>query len=368
MSSTGATRGRRTRPRTVRPPFEKLRNLDADLPLIQAGDAYDILAHFPPSSVDCVVTSPPYWGLRTYGLDHHDVLTKWRSRYDYESRVGIRQASGLIPSAPSYEWYREHGGILGMEPYPDWFIVHLVEMFERLRPSLKPSANVWINLGDTYFARWSSIRAQGRQGLSEGERTRRRTPSSGWLHDKQLLMIPARFAIAMQNAGWILRNDLIWHKPDALPRPVADRLRLTHEHFFHFVQRTKGGRPAYYYDSAGAEIGVADVVSVRTGNSRDGHSAVLPAALVSPRIISSCPPRGLVLDPFCGTGSVVEVAVKLGRRAVGIEISGDYADAAREHATVAYRSRDQSAIHNSQGAAATASARISQNSSAVSEM
>ncbi len=303
---------------------------------VVTADCYDVLPSLPVNTVDCVITSPPYWGLRTYGLDHHtDVLSEWKSMSSSKS-VAIQER---IVSAPGYDWYRQNGGVLGLEPYPEWFVLHLVEIFKRLRPSLKVSANLWVNLGDTYFARWSSIRPEGRQGLGKGERIRRRTPSGGWLHDKQLLMIPARFAIAMQSAGWILRNDLIWHKPDALPRPVGDRLRLTHEHFYHFVQRSQGRRPTYYYDSAGIETGAYDVVSVRTGRARDGHSAILPEALITPRITSSCPHGGLVLDPFCGTGSVLEAALKLGRRALGIEISEPYARAAREHASIHAKSR-----------------------------
>src|SRR5690606_12188196 len=114
------------------------------------------------------------------------------------------------------------------------------------------------------FGRWSSIRDEGRQGLGGGERLRRVTPSGGFLHDKQLLLIPARFAIAMQERGWILRNDLIWHKPHMPPRPEKDRLRLSHEHLFHFVKRQTGGRPAYYYDLDEVEAGALDVVSMNS--------------------------------------------------------------------------------------------------------
>lgn len=292
------------------------------LPLVSVGDAYDVLARLAPNSVDCVVTSPPYWGLRSYGLDHNeDVLNEWLATDP--------QLIGRAPSPPPYDWYRKHGGVLGLEPYPDWYVSHLVEIFQRLVPSLAAGANVWVNLGDTYFARWSSIRQAGRQGLGDGERTRRRTPSGGYLHDKQLLLIPARFAIAMQDAGWILRNDLIWSKSGVPPRPEVDRLRLSHEHFFHFVQRSRGGRPVYWYDVDQAEPGRRDVVSVKAWSGLGGHSATFPTELVMPRIASSCPPGGLVLDPFCGTGSTLVAARALERRAHGIELSPSHAATAR---------------------------------------
>jgi hypothetical protein len=145
----------------------------------------------------------------------------------------------------------------------------LVEIFDRLAPALKKSGSLWVNLGDTYFARWSSIRADGRQGLGTSPRTRRVTPTGDYLHDKQLLMVPARFAIAMQDAGWILRNDVIWSKAEVPPRPQNDdRLRLSHEHVFHFVHRHSNRRPTYYYDLAAAESGGRDVVQVNRTRGR----------------------------------------------------------------------------------------------------
>jgi DNA modification methylase len=276
-------------------------------------DAYDGLASLAHHSVDLICTSPPYWGHRTYDQEHNGrVLESWR-----------RDAED--PNAcPPYASYRDLGGVLGLEPYPEWYIAHLVEIFAAGRGSLKSDANLWVNLGDTYFGRWSSIRPHGRQGLAGAARSRRRTPSGGWLHDKQLLMIPARFAIAMQDAGWILRNDLIWSKPHIAPRPERDRLRLSHEHFFHFVQRTKGGRPRYFYELDGAEDGALDVVSVHPSSGGNGHPATFPPALIGPRITSSSPPDGMVVDPFCGSGTTLTCAVELGRDAVGFDVSQSF--------------------------------------------
>jgi DNA modification methylase len=280
---------------------------------ITAGDAFDVLPKLDPQSVDLLLTSPPYWGLRDYGLPmNEELLHEWRHVTDRPERP------------PGYAWYRAHGGVLGLEPYPEWYITHLVEFFERSRLGLAPTSSIWVNLGDTYFARWSSIRREGRQGLGADERSRRRTPSGGWRHDKQLMMLPARFAIAMQEAGWILRNDLIWSKPNVGPRPEVDRLRLSHEHFFHFVQRTPGRRPSYYYDLPAAEKGALDVVRASRGERIPGHSATFPQELIAPRILTCSPPGGMVLDPFCGSGTTLLAAISAGRNAIGIELSPSF--------------------------------------------
>lgn len=285
---------------------------------VKAGDAFDLIASVPPSSVDLIITSPPYWGLRTYSGGHNwEILDEWAA----ESTNRL--------SAPPYEWYREHGGQLGLEPIPEWYVAHLVEFFSRARKAVKPSGSVWVNVGDTYFARWASIRDRGRQGLGDNPRERRRVPMGGYRQEKQLLMIPARFAIAMQEARWILRNDLIWHKPNVPPRPEKDRLRLAHEHFFHFVHRPTQGRAKYYYDLAQVEAGANDVATCYVRSGQDNHSATFPEQLIKPRILSSCPPGGFVLDPFAGTGRALAVTFRHQRNALGFEISAEYAAAAR---------------------------------------
>lgn len=284
------------------------------------GDAFDLVEKLAPGTVDLIVTSPPYWGQRVYDEQEHN----WSIREEWEA------AGGDLATPPSYEWYRDHGGALGLEPTPDWYVAHLVEWFHKARPVLKPSASVWVNVGDTYFARWSSIRLNGRQGLGDEARVRRRTPMGSYRQEKQLLLIPARFAIAMQEDRWILRNDLIWHKPNVPPRPEKDRLRLAHEHFFHFVLRPKQGRPRYHYDIDAAEEGQRDVVTVAVRAGSDGHSATFPTELVRPRIRTSSPDGGVVLDPFCGTGRALSVALEEGRTVIGFEASERYCETAME--------------------------------------
>jgi len=285
---------------------------------VEVGDAYDLFSTIPANSIDCIITSPPYWGHRTYEQDHNwNIYDNWRN---------VGNASGGVPS---YEWYRSNGGVLGLEPLPEWYISHLTEIFDLALRVLKPAGNLWVNLGDTYFARWASIRPKGRQGLGEDFRFRRKTPMGGYRQEKQLLMIPARFAIAMENRRWILRNDVIWYKPNVPPRPEVDRLRLSHEHFYHFVKRPTEGRAKYYYDLSKVEDGATDVICVNASPGENGHSATFPEDLIRPRILSSCPPGGVVLDPFCGSGRSLKVSVESGRHAIGFDIVSGYVEAVR---------------------------------------
>lgn len=282
---------------------------------VLCGDAFELSTALASSSIDLLITSPPYWGARSYGLCHQDGLDEqWAAKGGQD--------------VPSWEWYRRRGGVLGLEPRPEWYVEHLVELMEAHRRVLKPTASVWVIIGDAYFARWGSLRDRGRGGMGGPTRTRRRIPSGGWRHDKQMLLLPARFAIAMQARGWVVRNDVIWSKPNPTPQPVADRLALTHEHLLHFVQRTGGGRPRYFYDRSKAEPKAYDVVRVPTGSPRAGHTATFPAELIAPRIASSSPPGGVVLDPCCGAGTALEVAAELGRVAVGFDLSPERAAAA----------------------------------------
>jgi DNA modification methylase len=284
---------------------------------IIGGDAYDLFGLVPRESIDLIITSPPYWGHRDYDLKHN-----WKLFND------IKRARKIGERSPGYNWYRSQGGILGLEPYPEWYIAHLTQIFQQALHCLKPAGSLWINLGDTYFARWSSIRNNGRQGFADRQRMRRKTPMGGFRVEKQLLLIPARFAIAMQDCKWVLRNDLIWHKPNALPLREGDRLNLAHEHFFHFVKKPTYGRAKYYYDPTSLESRQTDVVSVLVEPGDDGHTATFPKNLIKPRILSCCPPAGVVLDPFCGTGRVLEVAGENRRNAFGFDLQSKFVNAA----------------------------------------
>jgi len=118
------------------------------------GDAYELIRELPPQSVDLIITSPPYWGQRSYGQEHNwQVHRLWQ-------KAGHEQHE-----SPPYPWYREHGGVLGLEPFPEWYLSHLAEILDAGRVCLRDTGSMWINIGDTYFARWASIRENGRQGL-----------------------------------------------------------------------------------------------------------------------------------------------------------------------------------------------------------
>lgn len=147
---------------TPQPSFDRLLNTTI------VGDAFDLFDHLPPASIDLIITSPPYWGHRDYDLEHN-----------WNAFNNIPQVRKIGAQSPSYAWYRSEGGVLGLEPYPEWYVTHLVEIFTRASSCLKPCGSMWINIGDTYFARWSSIRNNGRQGLGDANRKRRKTPMGG---------------------------------------------------------------------------------------------------------------------------------------------------------------------------------------------
>jgi DNA modification methylase len=282
------------------------------------GDALAVLREMEPGSVDCVVTSPPYFGLRDYGVD----------------------------------------GQLGAEDTPAAFVERLVGVFREARRVLADDGTLWVNLGDSYNNTSSGQNGTGSTGLSGGRHDRmgarrKRLPSG--LPLKNLLGIPWRFAFAMQDDGWVLRNDIIWAKPNGMPESVTDRLSTKHEHIFLF---TKG--PRYWFDldairepttttpdrnGASALRGQAsirpqgpnagqygeaknpgDVWTIATQPFSEAHFATFPVALPERCILAGCKPGGTVLDPFSGSGTTGLAAAKHGRRYIGIDLNPDYLD------------------------------------------
>lgn len=173
------------------------------------------LKSLPSDSVDCVVTSPPYWGLRDYKAD----------------------------------------GQIGLEEHPQQYVDKIVEIGKEVMRVLKPTGSYWLNIGDSYYSKSGSGKGSnfmdtfkkldGGDGVLANMHTqvRGKFKDGGWLQPKQRLLIPHRVAIGMQDSGWILRNDIIWHKPSCMPSSVQDRLSNTFEYFFHFVKQ-----PKYFYD------------------------------------------------------------------------------------------------------------------------
>lgn len=252
------------------------------------GDACKVVDLLPDNSVDCIVTSPPYYGQRDY----------------------------QVP------------GQIGLERHPQEYIDRLMDLFRRVKRLLKPTGSLWVNLGDTY---WSG---KGRPcGPDKKQRNRRflrpqdRSGPRPLCAPKQQLLIPHRFAIAMQDDGWIVRNDNVWYKENPTPDPARDRSASAHEYMFHFVQQRR-----YFYNFDAVAVpsdgdqhvkSPPSVWTLRSKPSFKKHIAVFPESLVRIPVLATLPPGGVILDPFCGSGTALGYAVGLGdgRRAIGIDIS-----------------------------------------------
>lgn len=305
------------------------------------GDALTELRRIPSSSANCVVTSPPYWNLRDYGVD----------------------------------------GQLGLEPTIEEYVSKMVAVFREVRRVLRDDGTCWLNLGDCFSgSNGSGGNAGDKQQTNAGSLSRR---PPDWKHcdlpAKNLIGVPWRVALALQADGWILRSDIVWHKPAVFPEPVKDRPTRCHEFIFLLAKSQK-----YFYD--------ADAIREKTGNestweefhARKGnfwreengrlekgrqrftkhpaghmshplgrnkrsvwtiasgrsktkgeHFATFPEALVVPMIKAGCPVGGLVLDPFAGSGTTGLVASTLGRQFLGIELNPDYCELAQRRIAAA---------------------------------
>ncbi len=286
--------------------------------VILCGDALAVLRTLPDSYVQCVVTSPPYYQLRDYGTAMQ----------------------------------------IGLEATPEQYVDTLVAVFREVRRVLRADGVLWLNLGDTYASRpsWgrgSSSTLEGRKQSAIGGPERSMTG----LRPKQLLGIPWRTAIALQEDGWLLRSEVIWHKPNCFPESVKDRPTRSHEQLFLFA---KSGR--YFYDADairetnvtrsnrrnkrqeayGAQAHYKPVSSgEREWNHPLGHNkrtvwtiatqpyavahfATFPPKLVEPCILAGSRQSDIVLDPFVGSGTVPMVALAHGRHYIGIDLNAEY--------------------------------------------
>ncbi len=314
---------------------------------IRLGDALTVLREMPAGSVRCCVTSPPYWGLRDYGI----------------------------------------GGQLGLESSPEHYVSKLVHIMREVRRVLAEDGTLWLNLGDSYSMNTKGAGGEGKQQTNAGTvMDNRRWGIGPGLKPKDLVGIPWRVAFALQAAGWWLRSDIIWAKPNPMPESVTDRPTKAHEYLFLLAKSqryyydadavsepaqdwTTGGpgegikTTTHYHPDNGGNEGLARLAKRykqdRTGNRTytgfnaryqdnplqrrnrrtvwtvptqpfaDAHFAVMPEALVEPCILAGSAPGDLVLDPFAGSGTVGVVALRHGRRFVGIELNPAYLDMAR---------------------------------------
>jgi|LSQX01.2.fsa_nt_gb DNA modification methylase len=296
--------------------------------MILTGDCRDILPTLDAESIDCCVTSPPYYGLRDYGVE----------------------------------------GQIGMEETPAAYVQKLVEVFRDVRRVLREDGTLWLNLGDSYAGSgkgaWNTTDVQKEIYFPKpcGPQTKCRTPDC---KPKDLIGIPWRVAFALQADGWYLRQDIIWSKPNPMPESVTDRCTKSHEYIFLLSKSLK-----YYFDAAsiaepctcsvtgnsikfgGNKYGESQdkhhatysgnvYTQKQTRNKRDvwviptqpfsgAHFATYPEELVRNCIFAGCPVGGTVLDPFSGSGTTGKVAHDLGREYIGIELNPAYAEASEK--------------------------------------
>lgn len=247
-------------------------------------------------TVNCMVTSPPFYGQRDYGAK----------------------------------------GQIGLEKHPREFIEQLVACFESAKPVLSDTGSLWVNLGDTYWSgkgehKSGEIKQSARRfGLRPQDRT-----GDGLLcKPKQLLLIPHRFAIAMQDQDWIVRNDNVWVKPNPIPDQVRDRCSMSHEYMFHLVKSRW-----YYFDKnavgrkseSGSMLPPPDTWEIAPARSTHKHKARFSEELVRIPILSTTPKNGVVLDPFGGSGTSLAFARRHGFRAIGIDIKKEFCQSMVDH-------------------------------------
>jgi len=286
------------------------------------GDCLNILPELPEKSINCCVTSPPYFGLRDYG----------------------------------------HNDQIGLEDHPDKYVEKLVNVFREVKRVLRDDGTLWLNLGDTYSGNNLKNR-KGNHGYKD-KRTNRierlRSLKIESLRCKNLIGIPWRVAFALQADGWYLRQDIIWHKPNPMPESVRDRCTKSHEYIFLLSKKSK-----YYYDykaieepakwerwgnqtenkkhtGAASYLGggkLEDLPIKNTKNKRSvwtiptkpftgAHFAVFPPDLIEPCVLAGCPKGGVVLDPFGGSGTSALVSYKNNRQSIYCELNKDYFDIA----------------------------------------
>lgn len=324
---------------------------------LHIGDCIKVLETMEPDSVDCVVTSPPYWGLRDYGVE----------------------------------------GQIGLEPTLAEHLEVMVRVFEAVKRVLKPTGTCWVNYGDCYATTPNGRSAADTKATGNDDRTFRDKPFStiqGVLKAKDLCMVPNRFAIALQDAGWWVRSEIIWAKPNPMPESIRDRPATSHEKIFMLTKS-----PRYFYDKDAVRQNMAtssvsrlsqdienQIGSTRANGGRktngnmkavgkvrghirehegfrdkwddmtkaeqqangrnlrnyepapleawniatqpfsEAHFATFPPELAERCILAGCPKGGLVLDPFGGAGTTALVALRHGRKAALIELNPEYAD------------------------------------------
>lgn len=266
---------------------EDLRWPTEERPLVVLhGDTRELIRQLPNDAFQCVVTSPPYWGVRDYGVKNQ----------------------------------------IGAEPDFHAYVKDLVDIFREVRRVLKPDGTFWLNIGNTYTSGGRKWRDDDEKNKGRGMSYRPPTPPG--LKKKDLIGIAWLLALECQKDGWYLRNDIIWYKPNCQPESVRDRFTVSHEYLFLFSKSEH-----YLFEQEAIKERTADgngvknrrtVWSINTEPCPEAHFAVFPRALVRPCLLAGSRSNDLVLDPFYGAGTVGIVAKEMGRRCVGIEIKDEF--------------------------------------------
>jgi len=247
------------------------------------GDSLAVLSSLPSGCVQTVVTSPPYWSLRDYGVS----------------------------------------GQVGLEESVYAFIDNLADVFDQVFRVLRPDGTLWLNIGDSYTSGNRGWRAPDKKNPARAMSLRPPTPEG--LKDKDLIGVPWRLAFALQEHGWYLRSEVIWRKPNAQPESVRDRPTRDHEQVFLF---SRSERYKYDVDAVkgpnGRRLRTVWEINTRPSHATAGHFATFPDELVAQCLRITSSPGDLVLDPFLGSGTTALVAGFLGRRFMGIELHPDY--------------------------------------------
>jgi len=388
---------------------------ETELGKLYHGDCLDTLKAMPDQSVHMCVTSPPYWGLRDYGTEPRLWDADPECEHVWESQDVKRKGStngrgdlgstlvsvdadkttsvGISTNDPggTGQYRTDHSkfcihckawrGSLGLEPTPELYVKHMVEVFQQVKRVLRDDGTLWLNLGDSYAGSGKSRESGGSGPTSQKQTTNPgayfewegngKTPDG--IKPKDLIGIPWRVAFALQADGWYLRSDIIWSKPNPMPESVTDRPTKAHEYVFLL---TKSQR--YYYDadairephkpqslerwkpgtekieSVGSKNAVfsqtqygATRISEKSGdllhpngrNKRsvwtvttkpfpEAHFATFPPKLIEPCILAGSPKGDIVLDPFFGAGTTGIVAYQHDRQFIGIELSEEYCEVA----------------------------------------
>ena len=310
------------------------------------GDVVERLKDIKDNTIQCVVTSPPYWGLRDYGTATWIGGDK-NCSHKRESKKSERTITG-------HKNFEEMNGVgdaiyktkclrcgatridkqLGLEETPEEYVNNIVKVFREVKRTLKDDGVLWLNLGDTYSAqRWTkkgmdTTEAQPMNKMKDDWRAIAPIKKSG-IPDKNLVGIPWRVAFALQADGWYLRQDIIWHKPNPMPESTKDRCTKSHEYIFLMTKNAN-----YYFNNKniaeesktnyGEKSNKRAVWKINVSKYKDAHFATFPQELPELCIKASTKEGDVVLDPFFGSGTTGYVAQRLYRKWLGIELNKDY--------------------------------------------